>query len=85
MGECELHGRAALVARDLADFTPAPSPAAIHARCRLLGEISGTKATAALADVAKRDVGDRWVRVAVLSSCYGRSGKLYALLAAVDT
>ena len=47
-----------------------------------LGEISGAKATSALAEVAKRDVGDRWVQVAVLSSCYGRSGKLYSLLAA---
>jgi len=47
-----------------------------------LGEISGAKATAALAEVAKRDVGDRWVPVAVLSSSFGRSGKLYALLAA---
>lgn len=47
-----------------------------------LGEISGTKATAALAEVAKRDVGDSWVRVAILSSSYGRPGRLYALLAA---
>ncbi len=47
-----------------------------------LGEISGARATAALAEVAKRDVGDSWVRVAVLSSSFGRPGKLYALLAA---
>jgi len=46
-----------------------------------LGEIPGPKATAALAAVTKRDVGDRWVRVAVLSSTFGRAGELFALLA----
>jgi len=47
-----------------------------------LGEISATKATAALAAIAKRDVADRWVRLAVLSSCLGRSGAMFAQLAA---
>ncbi|NQT36182.1 MAG: HEAT repeat domain-containing protein [Planctomycetes bacterium] len=46
-----------------------------------LGEIPGSRATAALARVAKHDVGDRWVRLAVLSSCYGRAGELFAELA----
>jgi len=50
-----------------------------------LGDISGDRATAALAEVARRDVSDRWVPVAVLSSSFGRSGKLYALLAADAT
>ena len=47
-----------------------------------LGEISGTKATAALVAIAQRDVADRWVRLAVLSSCLGRSGAMFAQLAA---
>ncbi len=47
-----------------------------------LGEIPAPRATAALGEIAKRDVADRWVRVAVLSSCLGRSGGLFALLAA---
>jgi putative membrane-bound dehydrogenase-like protein len=46
-----------------------------------LGEFTSAKSTVALAAVAKRDVGDRWVRLAVLSACYGRAGELFALLA----
>ena len=45
-----------------------------------LGEISSAKATAALAAIARRDVPDRWVRLAVLSSCLGRPGELLAKL-----
>jgi len=47
-----------------------------------LGEIPGTQATAALAAIAARDAGDRWVRLAVLSSSLGRAGELFAQLAA---
>ncbi len=47
-----------------------------------LGEVSGMQATAALAQVAKRDAADRWVRLAVLSSCFGRPGELFSVLAA---
>ncbi len=47
-----------------------------------LGEIPGDKATAALAAIAARDATDRWVRLAVLSSATGRTGDLFAHLAA---
>ncbi len=47
-----------------------------------LGEISGDQATEALAVVAKRDVGDKWIRLAVLSSSFGRAGDLFARLSA---
>jgi len=47
-----------------------------------LGEISGAKATAALAAIATRDADDRWIRLAVLSSSPGRPGDLVSLLAA---
>lgn len=58
---------------------------AIRVRYQLaftLGEISGSRATAALAAIAARDGADRWVRLAVLSSCFGRAGELLADLAA---
>jgi putative membrane-bound dehydrogenase-like protein len=47
-----------------------------------LGETTGQETTAALARIAARDGGDRWIRLAVLSSCYGRAGELLAALAA---
>ena len=47
-----------------------------------LGEIAGPQATAALARIAAHDTADRWVRLAVLSSCVGRAGDLYTLLLA---
>ncbi len=50
-----------------------------------LGEIPGRssqRATAALAAIAAGDVGDRWIRLAVLSSCRRRAGELVSLLAA---
>ena len=47
-----------------------------------LGEIPGSQATKALAAIATRDTGDRWIRLAVLSSSLGRAGELLALLAA---
>ncbi|MHC4402433.1 MAG: PVC-type heme-binding CxxCH protein [Planctomycetota bacterium] len=47
-----------------------------------LGEIPGPQATAALAEVAARDAGDPWFRLAVLSSSAGRAGDLFARLAA---
>ncbi len=46
-----------------------------------LGEISTPRATKALAEIARRDVADRWIRLAVLSSCVGRAGELVKLLA----
>ena len=46
-----------------------------------LGEIAGSQATGALARVVKRDVADRWVRLAVLSSSGGRAGELFSRLA----
>jgi putative membrane-bound dehydrogenase-like protein len=45
-----------------------------------LGDIASSQATAALAEVARQDVADRWVRLALLSSCYGRAGELFATL-----
>ena len=47
-----------------------------------LGEIAGSQATAALAGIAGHDAADRWVRLAVLSSCVGRAGDLFTVLAA---
>ena len=47
-----------------------------------LGDISGDQATAALTALAKSDVGDKWIRLALLSSCFGRAGDLFARLAA---
>ncbi len=47
-----------------------------------LGELPGQKATAALAAIAAQDATDRWVRLAVLSSATGRTGELFAHLAA---
>jgi len=45
-----------------------------------LGEISGDKATSALARIAAGDVADHWVRLAVLSSSLGRAGDLFCEL-----
>lgn len=47
-----------------------------------LGEIQGPHVVSALARIAARDPGDRWIRLAVLSSCYGRAADLFAELAA---
>ncbi len=47
-----------------------------------LGEVHTPRATKALATIARRDVADRWVRLAVLSSCLGRAGDLIAELTA---
>jgi putative membrane-bound dehydrogenase-like protein len=46
-----------------------------------LGEIGGPQATNALARIAARDPGDQWISLAVLSSCLGRAGELFAHLA----
>jgi len=45
-----------------------------------LGEISGDKATSALARIAAGDVADHWVRLAVLRSSLGRAGDLFCEL-----
>jgi putative membrane-bound dehydrogenase-like protein len=45
-----------------------------------LGDISSDQATAALADISRRDVSDKWVRLAVLSSCFQRPGLLVSHL-----
>jgi putative membrane-bound dehydrogenase-like protein len=46
-----------------------------------LGEVPGLPSTEALADIARRDAADPWLRLAVLSSCTGRAGPLFSLLA----
>ncbi|HTM54326.1 MAG TPA: PVC-type heme-binding CxxCH protein [Pirellulales bacterium] len=46
-----------------------------------LGELNDSRASAALALIARRDVGESWTRTAVLSSCASRAGELAALLA----
>jgi len=43
-----------------------------------LGEICTPAATRTLAQIAAREAGDTWFRVAVLSSCRGRAGELLA-------
>ncbi len=56
------------------------------ARCRYqlaftLGNIPGDQATAALAKLARKDGAQRWNRLAILSSCFGRAGDLFSQLA----
>ena len=46
-----------------------------------LGDIPGTRATDALAAIAISNADDRWIRVALLSSCFGRAGELFAQVA----
>ena len=53
-----------------------------HQLAYTLGEIAGTKSTIALGAIIKRDVDDKWVRLAVLSSLFGRAGELSVHLAA---
>jgi putative membrane-bound dehydrogenase-like protein len=45
-----------------------------------LGELPGPQATAALARIVAHDPADKWIRVAVLSSCLGRTGEILACL-----
>lgn len=47
-----------------------------------LGDVGGAEATAALARIAARNPSDRWIRVALFSSCYARAGDLLVRLAA---
>lgn len=47
-----------------------------------LGALSEPEATAALAEVAARDGGNSWIRLAILSSSAGRVGDLFVLLLA---
>ncbi|NOX54739.1 MAG: c-type cytochrome, partial [Planctomycetes bacterium] len=46
-----------------------------------LGDVPGPLATEALAAFARQDGGDPWTRLAILTSCVGRSGDLVFLLA----
>lgn len=46
-----------------------------------LGEISGERATRALAKLARSDAADRWMRLAILSSAADRKGRLLTELA----
>ena len=46
-----------------------------------LGELSGSQATVSSAALVRRDGGDAWMRLAVLSSCVGRAGVLFTSLA----
>lgn len=46
-----------------------------------MGEIHEPSATTALATIARRDVADKWIREAILSSSRDRSGELLSLLA----
>lgn len=50
-----------------------------------LGEIPTAQATSALTRIVARDGADPWIRLAVLSSCVGRVGDLFAALAADRT
>ncbi|MGE0756312.1 MAG: PVC-type heme-binding CxxCH protein [Pirellulaceae bacterium] len=57
-------------------------------RCQVafaLGEANDPRRFAALADVARRDAGDRWLRAAVLSSLSEGAGQVFATLAADGT
>jgi hypothetical protein len=46
-----------------------------------LGAVPGSQATRALAAIARHNIHDHWIRVALLSSCAGRAGELIPLLA----
>ncbi len=48
----------------------------------LLGEWKDAEASRGLAEIAARDLADPWLRTAVLSSCWERSGELLAALLA---
>jgi putative membrane-bound dehydrogenase-like protein len=47
-----------------------------------LGDIHTDRATTALAEIAQRDAGNRWIELAILSSSFGRAGQLFSQLAA---
>jgi len=46
-----------------------------------LGNIPGAQAAEALAAISRRDVSDRWIRMAVLSSSFGKVGEIFSRLA----
>ncbi len=50
-----------------------------------LGELNSPAATAALVQIARQDVADPWVRVAVLSSSVARAGEMMRQLCAVPS
>lgn len=47
-----------------------------------LGQIPDARSVAALAEIAVKDAGDRWVKVAIMSSLAGRAGHMVRQLAA---
>lgn len=55
-----------------------PDPRVRLAAARALGRIEGGEAVNALATVARRDPGDRWVRATVLASAGGRMADFFA-------
>jgi putative heme-binding domain-containing protein len=70
----ELPGKLCALAAD-------PDPRVRYQLAFTLGEISDPGRTAALATIARRDAGDRWVRLAVFSSLATGAGDVFARLA----
>jgi putative membrane-bound dehydrogenase-like protein len=58
-----------------------PDPRVRYQLAFTLGEIGGPQASEALAAILRQDPDDPWMRLAVLSSCLGRAGELFSLLA----
>ena len=92
----DLHPRVREHAVRLAEHVLADSPAVRDKLCSMvgdddvrvrhqlgytLGEIQTDGATAALAELARHDTADPWIRLAVLSSCFARAGDLATRLA----
>lgn len=53
-----------------------------HQLAYTLGEVPGIPATEALAAIARRDGGDRWIRLALFSAMLGRAGDVFERLSA---
>ncbi|MEK6237901.1 MAG: HEAT repeat domain-containing protein [Planctomycetales bacterium] len=64
----------------LYSMTKDDDPRARYQLAFTLGEFNGPSATAALAEIARRDGNHPWVRLAILSSSAERSGDLFTLL-----
>src|SRR5262249_2911280 len=66
-----------------AQFTSMTDDPALRVRYQLasrLGAVQADLADRALAELARRDGGDPWFRLAILSSVNGRAGKVFRLL-----
>jgi putative membrane-bound dehydrogenase-like protein len=49
-----------------------------------LGDLKDAKSTAALVEIARNHSSDRWIKIAIMTSCFGRSGQMFATLSEDD-